>query len=74
MEVLEKIIDEIGIEEAAKQIESFFLYKEKRYRERALEQRQKILLEQKAMRYRWRARSTGGQRFALSFLYGSFFN
>ena len=58
METLEGIIDKIGIEEAAEQIGNFFLYREEQYRERALKQRQKILLEQEAIRYRWKERNT----------------
>ena len=54
MEALEGIVDKIGIEEAAEQIGNFFLYREERYKERALEQRQEILLEQEATRYRWK--------------------
>ena len=58
MEALGIIVDEIGIEKAAEQIGNFFLYREEQYRKRALKQRQKILLEQKATRYRWKERNT----------------
>ena len=58
METLEGIVDEIGIEEAAKQIDGFFLYKEERHKERALKQHQKILTEQEKLRHRWRGRNT----------------
>lgn len=54
MEALGRIIDEIGIKEAAEQLENFFLYREEQYRKRGLEQHEETLAKQKALRYRWR--------------------
>ena len=54
MEALEEIIGEIGIESAIEQVEDFFLFLEEGRRKKALEQRQEILFEQEATRYRWK--------------------
>ena len=54
MKTLEGIVDEIGIEEAERQLHSFFLYREERYKEEALKRQQEILAEQKAIRCRWK--------------------
>ena len=54
MEEIARIVDEIGIEEAEQQIKDFFLYREENYKQKVLQQREQILAEQKAMRYRWK--------------------
>ena len=49
------VVDEVGGKKvAAEQIAGFFLHREKQYKEGLLKQRDIILAEQKAMRYRWR--------------------
>ncbi len=54
MEELGKIVDEIGIEKAAQDIEKFFLYLENQRKKEALTQYEEILAEQASMRYRWK--------------------
>lgn len=56
------VVNEIGGKEiAAKQMEEFFLYREKRYKEKSLERCKIILAKQlakrRAIRYRWRIRT-----------------
>ena len=56
MEILEeeKNFSEAEIEEAAEQIEGFFLFLEEGRKEKSLRQYRNRLAEQKAMRCRWK--------------------
>ena len=54
MEELGKIVDEIGIEKAAEDIEKFFAHIENRRKKEALTQYEETLTEQTSMRFRWK--------------------
>ncbi|MCK5095775.1 MAG: hypothetical protein KAR24_00265 [Candidatus Pacebacteria bacterium] len=54
MEKLDKVVDDIGIEEAAAQIDAFFVHRDTQQKERALQQHEKTLAEQKELRSRWK--------------------
>ena len=54
MEEIAKIIDGVGIEKAAEDIENFFLYLENQRKKNALEQYEETLTEQTSMRHRWK--------------------
>ena len=54
MEELDKVIDDIGIETAIQQIEDFFALKEEQRKQRAIQQYEQTLAEQRVMRHRWK--------------------
>lgn len=52
MDELDRIIAEIGINEAVAQVDGYFNYREDQYKKQKLQQYRDTLEEQKALRYR----------------------